>query len=137
MQLKDVKDYDLPVKFTAMIDIVFLLLIFFLLTPFRRPDEVLKAHGPTGGDGPPQVDIHVEISRRLIERQPPHVRVGTHEVPLAELDRKLLDISGGDRRGRVRLDGKKDVRFQYVMAALDECAEAGMKNVSCSATPDF
>jgi len=127
---------DDPVPFevpTSMIDVVFLLLIFFMcVSTFVRPEHRLDV-GLTGGPGPPPppppppsvvVRIRMDGERALITAQDYACRdLNDLAARLGRLSRAVPDV-------QVVVDGRSNVPFQYVIGAMDACGRARITNVS-------
>lgn len=143
--------------FTPMIDVVFLLLVFFLCaTRFRQDEGMLKALLPKdrGRDGvttstPEPVRLRLRrgaegrVSLRLgaleLEQvahypDPEHYRnVQTEPTPdYAELERRLQALReiGGALPPAVIIDAEPRVPYRHVVRALNACAAAGLKDVA-------
>lgn len=125
----------LGVGFASMIDVVFLLLMYFLLTmDFREPEYAIGVAAPSlGGDGDP-FSFPVE---------PIYVRVG-EGVAVAELEGREIASSGlgeiaeslrsqvgvtilGDEG--VQIVGTAGVAWDSVYAVLDDLVTAGFERV--------
>jgi biopolymer transport protein ExbD len=122
--------------FTSMIDIVFLLLIFFILQPFKEPDFRMLAYLPKDqGQGRSSMDIKPTIQLRIVGSKD-NVTFFLDEEPVEKGDYlafKLLRKSGGDTKVPVALGPAPGVYFGHVLKALDQCAVAGMENVNFTA----
>jgi biopolymer transport protein ExbD len=120
---------------TSMIDVVFLLLIFFMCaSKFRTLEKRLDALMPREGPGPGPVSHTEEIP----------IRVGTHSssarLPRFQLYRWVThdpnELAAHLRRFprpvnyRVVIDGESNCPFQHIMSAMDACARADMNKVS-------
>ena len=122
----------------AMIDVVFLLLIFFMCTTSFRPlEEILSADLP---------QVRSEAARR--EDFPPiHIQLSgdadqvnitcdgklceTFDILLAELKirRDIDDIP-------VIIAGEPEVPYEYMVKARDKCKAADLTQVAFSAQPE-
>lgn len=119
----------------AMIDVVFLLLIFFMCTSsFLGPEHTLATQLPRVGTSPGTMAddfeparIHVaEAGKQVlvtIDRQP----CATYADLVAELRqrRRVADIP-------VIIEGDPGVPFRYMVAALDSCHAADLHQVAFS-----
>lgn len=126
----------------AMVDVVFLLLIFFICTNrWRRPEGDLAARIPvgTGRDvaapqpAQPLPPIHIRIVGRGDE-----VRFLCQQQPLAglaDLERKLLRLADIDPTVPVIIDAEPAVSFRWVVSALDAALKADLANVAFTAPP--
>jgi len=132
-------DYELPL---SMIDVIFLLLIFFMVcAKFKLFEKRLDAGLPKheGSNPPPRPlipnnNIHVKIW--LADSQ--QVRISLDEYPcrsVNDLAGKLAAFAANDRSQPVLIDSRQRVPFKYVLAALDACQRARMRNVKFMAPP--
>jgi biopolymer transport protein ExbD len=130
-------EWQLP---TSMIDVVFLLLIFFLCASKfrqleRRLDAFLPKDGLTGGDFiDPPVEIPVRVSAGGSDLSVPRYQVErwvTHDAN--ELAARLRRLPAGDYK--IVIDSRQNVPFYHVMSAVDACARADLHNVSFRPPP--
>lgn len=133
--------FDLPV---STIDVVFLLLIFFMCTArFKQTEKILDANLPHEG-GPEQRDdltpvdpIHVKLwsdsaGRLAIGINSRENRVADiHELAsrLAVLQRTMDGLS-------VLIDARRDVQYRHVIAAMDACKRAQIESVKFALAPE-
>lgn len=124
------------VQLAPMIDIVFLLLIFFIVTwNFARNEMELDVVVPTAKEGKntPRNVREVIINVRqdgtiVLNRQ--------EQTPEALLD-KLKKLSEIDSSQAVILRAHQDVEYKYVVRVLDLCRNAGIWNVAfATAAPE-
>ncbi|MCU0866492.1 MAG: biopolymer transporter ExbD [Planctomycetes bacterium] len=126
-------DQDGGLNLTPMIDVVFLLLIFFLAaTTFARQEVELDLRLPsaksgTQGKGEEQLIINVFADGRL--------SVGGREVPLEALRQKLQAAVARSAEQSVLVRGDQDARFGVGMQVLDACRLAKVKKVDFAALP--
>ena len=123
----------------SMVDVVFLLLIFFMCTSSisqlenSLPSQVSQL-GP--GAGAESADFPPQIVR--VQRVPEGVLVMLGETPCATFERLIEELrrlqSGAD--APVLIKGQGDVPFRYMVAALDACHRAGCRRVAFSARGD-
>lgn len=116
---------------TPMIDVVFQLIIFFLLSNHLAQQEThLELNLPAAASGKevddntvPRVTINVLADGSIL--------LGNHETPASELTSRLkfeLDKSSSDLEVRIRAD--RSVPYQAVEPILLACADAGIWNVT-------
>jgi biopolymer transport protein ExbD len=134
MRLDDDDDGDdTGINMTPMIDVVFLLLIFFLAaTTFAREEVELDLRLPTAksgsqGRGDEQLVINVFADGRIA--------VAGREVPLEALRQKLQAAVARDAEQSVLVRGDQDARFGVGMQVLDACRLAKVKKVDFAALP--
>ncbi len=134
-QIKSQIEEEAEGCFTSMIDIVFLLLIFFILQPFKQPDYRMLAYLPKD-DGSvtyqekeltPTINIRVGGSKDKVA-----YTIDDEPVNGSYLAAKLLSVSGGDIDTPVTITAASGIYFKYVMKVLDECSIVGMTKVSFS-----
>jgi biopolymer transport protein ExbD len=131
-------EWQLP---TSMIDVVFLLLIFFLCaSKFRQLERRLDAFLPDNGPDivypPPPVreEIPIRVSASGVDLEVPRYQVErwvTHDPN--ELAARLRRLPDGDYR--IVIDSRQNVPFYHVMSAVDACARAELNNVSFRPPP--
>lgn len=132
-------------SFTSMIDIVFLLLIFFILQPFKAPEMMMnsdlpKDSGPSESISTPRQNINLIIRSDVTDPKKEGAiyfvdgqmvgksRLGAH----AKLPDTLLRKSGGAKDTPVSIQAEPGIRFENVLAALDACYQAEMPDVKWS-----
>lgn len=112
-----------------MVDIVFLLLIFFLVTwNFARYETELDVKVPTAKEGkesrraPGEVIINVKSDGTIIMNRRP--------LSPAELGQTLRQISELYPDQAVVLRGDQSADYRHIVAVLDICREANIWNVA-------
>jgi len=121
----------------AMVDVVFLLLVFFLCTSsISQLESSLSSQvSPLGpGSGRESEDTLPYIVR--LERVSEGVLVSLEDRPCATFEglfERLREtyIRSGD--GSVLIKGQGAVPYRYMIAALDACRRAGFQRVAFSA----
>jgi len=130
--------WELP---TSMIDVVFLLLIFFMCaSKFRvleeRLDTFLPNRGPGRGPVRHEVEpIAIKVSTQGRSRRIPVFRVyGWTCHDANELAARLLRLPR-PAKYEVQIDGEGNCPFQHIMSAVDACARADLTKVSFRPPP--
>ena len=140
--LKGEDSWDLP---TSMIDVVFLLLIFFMCTSrFSVLEERMDAMLPAEGTDPtdeiipfvPELTVRVSAAdpSMLVARYQINRWVTHDPNELAARLARLVRVNK-DGKVRVRIDGQADCPFRHVMSAMDASVRAGIKDVSFAPPP--
>ncbi len=111
---------------TPLIDIVFLLLVFFMLTSHFVRDEVLNIDLPEADSGdaldqPQQIEV-------LITEQGEY-SVNNQTVSLDELENILLDKISNQKEKVVRIRGDKNVDLGIAIGAFDAARKAGASGI--------
>ena len=121
----------LQINMTPMIDVTFLLIIFFLLSSRLAQQETqLELQLPTAASGRQAVDD--ERPRLSVNVQADgSVMLGSTETPAEEMSRRLRierDRLGNDLEVRIRAD--RSAPYSAVEPILLACAEADIWNVT-------
>jgi len=127
---------------TAIIDIVFLLLIFFMCSSSfpileRRLDALLPDMGQHIGPPPPPPPpeyLRIEVSAAPGADAAPCYRIMSWQTGDAnQLAARLAQLR--DRKLQVVIDGSANCPFRHVMSALDACVRAGITGVGFQPPP--
>ncbi len=127
---------------TPMIDVVFLLIIFFLVSSHFAQQEVqVDLKLPTAGKGqtPPQDEARRVIVNVLSERRPgEQIMVAGRTVGERELTRLIAaendQSKQADRPLEVRIRSDRRVPYRIVEPIMVACAEAGVWKVTFAVT---
>lgn len=118
---------DGEVDLTPMIDIVFLLIVFFMtvasmITAEKKPIDVPVALNSTiPEDYGERTTVTVQSDGSLY--------AGVYSVTLDELQRILVDERVNDPETRVFLRADRAVEHQYVNDVMQACAAAGLDRI--------
>ena len=138
-------DWELKLP-VSMIDVTFLILIFFLCTStFKTMEQRLDAKLPKK-DGQQPIknrlkkveEIRVKIALRDKDRPSSGVRLVVNSYPvggLNELARKLAELHQAMSDIPVVIDGRQNVPFRWILGAVDACARARITDVKFQAPP--
>ena len=111
---------------TPLIDIVFLLLVFFMLTSHFVRDEVLNIDLPEADSGealdePQQIEVIITEAGEY--------SINSQIVTLEALENILLDEIKEQKEKVVRIRGDKDVDLGIAIGAFDAARKAGASGV--------
>lgn len=120
-------------SFTSMIDIVFLLLIFFMLQPFRAPSQRLDSELPKKGRG--GIIDNLDAVRLNLRGQGDDVRVTVngHPAPAGGVLATAVLRSCAPHDPdyiTVVIDADQAVYYRHVIHAYDQCLVAGVGTVN-------
>ncbi|MDX2506673.1 MAG: biopolymer transporter ExbD [Gammaproteobacteria bacterium] len=133
MNFRHKKPDDLDVNVTPLIDVVFLLLIFFMVsTTFERQSELNIELPEASGTITESEKVEIEIfigsagkytinGRELINAQ------------IETLLRALRDAAGDDNDPRVIIAADRNTTHQSVMTAMDAARQMGFVHITFSA----
>jgi biopolymer transport protein ExbD len=116
-------------QLAPMIDIVFLLLIFFIVTwQFSRSETELNVSVPTAEEGSELTRPKGEIIINVLADGT--IRVEGLTVDLPQLNQKLAAIARQFQNQPVRIRGDGGVAYQRIVEVIDTCQKAGIWNIS-------
>ncbi len=136
---------DIP-NLAPMVDVVMVILIFFMLgTRFAISEGVLPTQLPSqiGPGGGAKVTIVPAVRISLREpRRGDGCEIFVMDRALSEnsfgaLTGFLVDKlrAGADPQGQVLIGADPEIRYQYVISAMDSCVRAGFVNLQFSVGP--
>ena len=123
-------------NFTPMIDVVFNLLIFFMVaTRFAEEERSLEVELPTASEAmpltakPSEIYINIDDSGNFF--------VGTQEVTAEELDALLMKASRDNPLNQtVVIRADKRVPWDSVATAMNACVKAGIRDYTAAIAED-
>jgi biopolymer transport protein ExbD len=116
---------EVSVNMTPLIDVVFLLLIFFMVTTtFSRNTNILINLPEANGETSEQQPIEIEI---LIAKNGTYSINGRQLVnaQIETLMRTVADVSGGDTTISLIITADANTSHQSVVTAMDAVAQLG------------
>ena len=127
MRIRRSSEDKLEIGMSSLIDCVFLLLIFFLITTVAKKEnrDIDIDLSTSSLDVPPDNDtmvIGVNKEKMLFYNGRP--------VTISELHQILLELSEETQNRRIRIDCDKAVAFSRVVELLDLCSFRGLHNVA-------
>ena len=131
MQLRPKKNEDPEISLTSLIDVVFLLLIFFMISTTFERQAVLKVDLPeaknvsTPEDQPDSFELVIDKSgqfylndRQLVDGQP------------STLEAAFLEAAGEDRTMPIVLRADAQTPHHFVVTAMDVTSQLGFSRLS-------
>ncbi len=129
-------------KLTAMIDVVFLLLIFFMCTiKFRTPEGKIQSNLPEDSDAPIIEDIEQIniVARRTGDTVELFINKDSFGSDFAAVETRLRSLRERfEKTGTPHIfivDGSQDIQFQYVVTTINTCIRAGITDLSFAPPP--
>jgi biopolymer transport protein ExbD len=113
--------YQLQAPLTSLIDIVFLLLIYFLLTTNFMVDEGIQIKLPQAEASSPQTEREITIQ---VDKNG-HAFLDETRIPLNELFHKLKQKIGGRADILVVIRADRSVKLNRVVRVMDVAKAAG------------
>ena len=126
------KRSDLLIDLTPMIDVVFLMLIFFMVSTSFTANNSIKLDLPqskaqAANKDIEQVTVSIDAKGQLFVQDEP--------VADGDLRRRILNISKGDPNMRVVLRADAEARHKRIVYVLDTVRELGMGKVGIATVP--
>jgi biopolymer transport protein ExbD len=116
-------------QLAPMIDIVFLLLIFFIVTwQFTKSETELSVSVPTAHEGAEPERQRGEIVINILADG--MIKIEGTSVDLPQLLKKLASIAAQYENQPVRIRGDGGVAYQRIVEVIDTCQKAGIWNIS-------
>jgi biopolymer transport protein ExbD len=125
--------YQVQMPLTSLIDIVFLLLIYFLLTTNFMVDEGIKIKLPQAKAAAPQVEQVITVyvdreGRAFLENQ---------EIPLGNLFDRLKEMIGEQKDKLVVVKADRAVILNKAVKVMDVVKAAGAARLCLATEKDF
>ena len=121
------------VPLTPLIDIVFLLLIYFLLTTNFMVEEGIKIKLPQAKAAAPQTE---EVITVYVDQQG-RAFLGTEEVSLARLYDRLKEMIGNRKNKLVVVRADRAVILNKAVKIMDIAKAAGAERLCLATEKDF
>jgi len=125
--------YTVTAPLTALIDIVFLLLIYFLLTTNFMVDEGIKIKLPQARAAAPQTEETITV---YVDQQG-RAFIGTEEVPIARLFDRLKEMIGNREDKLVVIRADRAVVLNKAVKVMDIAKAAGAGRLCLATEKDF
>lgn len=133
MRLEDDGEHDAGINLMPLVDVVFLLLIFFLAaTTFANEEVELDLRLPeakSGESGKADRQLIINVS------QDGSLTMGGRSVTMEALRQKLLAAKRRNKDQAVLVRGDKEAQFGVGLQVLDTCRMAKIKKVDFAALP--
>ncbi len=122
------QDDDLRLELTSMTDIVFLLLIFFMVsTTFVDLSRKLDIQLP----GTQAADVVRDVQRHVVELSAQNtLRLDGVDMPLSELASQLQQRAGKARYRSVEIRADKRLPYGRVIAVLGQVRQANIQDIA-------
>ena len=145
MRIRRQEADNVEVQMAPLIDIVFLLLIFFLLTmTIRKPDQ------PKELPGEPPRELPLELphsAAAVVGPQPEDVLIlsidkdgnkyaDLQPVTTALLHQRVKDAARKNPKQRVRIDADRATKYEDVIEVIELCQFEGLRNVGLHTAPE-
>ncbi len=126
-----------PMQLAPLVDVLFLLVIFFAVTShYAKNEQVMDISVPAAEEGKDnqtrnvgEIIINIKSAGEII--------VNGQQLSETDLLAKLKNISSVYKDQAVILRGDKVAQYDYIVRVLDVCVKAGIWNIAfATRTPD-
>ena len=129
MKFRNHKMAPAELQLAPMLDVVFQLLIFFLVSfEFQRTELDMKVSVPSAQEGADPKRALGEIIVNV--RESGEVMVENQTMTQAQLKEKLSAIAKQHKNQPIRLRGDAKCDYQTIVEVIDTCQKAGIWNIS-------
>lgn len=119
---------ELSLNLAPMIDVVFLLLIFFMVaTTFAQQEKEMNLDLPTAESGDQAQNVPEEIVINLLADG--RMRISGEDVDEAALEALLVRTARSNAETPVLIRGDREVVLQRVITVMDACRRAGLTDI--------
>jgi biopolymer transport protein ExbD len=120
---------DFEIAQTPLIDIIFILIIFFLVaTTFSTDERDLDIELPEGGEGTP---IMAEEQKVVVNiRAGGVIVVRSRVLTVPELDSELAAVAAAEKPPPVEIRGDTNARHGRIMEVMNLCSKHGITDYS-------
>lgn len=125
--------YGIQMPLTPLIDIVFLLLIYFMLTTNFMVDEGIKIALPQARASAPQTRQEITI---YVDREG-RTFLAEQEIPLDRLFQKLKELINGHPDRLVVVKADRSVILNQAVKVMDLAKAAGAASLCLATEKDF
>lgn len=115
-----------PIDITPLIDVIFLLLVFFMVSSvFRKDQFALLLNLPKTAHADPSESQNQTLN---IELNAKEVAINGQKLEIQEMDKKLEEIKDKSIAINMRVD--KDVRYEVLISVLEKLKIYQLNNLS-------
>jgi biopolymer transport protein ExbD len=120
---------EMALNLTPLIDVVFLLLIFFMVaTTFLDPEREISIELPEATNATQHVEVPNEIVINVLREG--DLNLNGERVDRAALDSMLKRAAQNDPETPVTIRGDRLVHHEDVVGVMDACGAAGLSNLA-------
>ncbi len=125
VEIKSTRPSESSLNITPLVDIVFLLLIFFLLTAFFVEPQGMGVNLPEAEGAP--VDEQTELV--IVVDKHENMTIKDVPVALADLQKEVAGFLEAHSGSAVVIKSDREVKLDTVVKVMDRCKKGGAKNL--------
>jgi biopolymer transport protein ExbD len=135
MKIRTDNEESLVLNLTPMIDVVFLLIIFFMVsTTFLNLEKEMDLNLPEAQSGRPEEMKQDEIIINVLADG--RMKVGDQFLEMDDLVERLKQVALANPKTPVTIRGDRDTVFQNAVRAMDACGRADLHQISVGILSD-
>ena len=120
---------EMTLNLTSLIDVVFLLLIFFMVaTTFLDPEREIAIELPRASSAEPRAELPDELVINVGREG--ELTLGGRSLDRAGLDAELLRVARRAPQTPVTIRGDRLVHHEDIVGVMDACGAAGLSNLA-------
>lgn len=133
------EENEFKMDITPLVDIVFLLLIFLLIsTTFKTREHAFSIALPTAGNKTSTIKARnntIYITKKgktyLLQKNNESEKIANPEIPLSreQLKAKLETLKKAKPNIEIFIKADKEIKFQQLVKILDICSEVKIENI--------
>ncbi len=136
MKIKNRASKPARIEMLPLIDIVFLLLVFFIYAMLSMAvHRGMELNLPESSQAETSQETPLSLSIRT-GQSGPDIFLGKQTVPLAELGVQLSLVNDSQEAPQVLIFAEETLPYQQLYLVLDELQKHGINNISLQASPE-
>lgn len=120
------------INITSLVDVVFMLLIFFMVTTTFQNSHSIDVNLPTSSSG--DVKTQNDTITISIDKQE-HLFINDKPVSLITLEQELKNAKQTTNKVSITISADKTVQHGTIVKVLDSTQKAGIENVGIATIP--
>lgn len=120
------QDESSEIDMTPMLDIVFIMLIFFIVTASFIKESGIEVNRPSAATAEPNETAHIVVSINAVGE----IWIDKRQVDLRAVRANVLRLHVENPLGSVIVAADRDTKTHVLVAVLDQIRQAGIPNPS-------
>ncbi|MBN2617055.1 MAG: biopolymer transporter ExbD [Spirochaetales bacterium] len=126
MKLKGTLTDENVLIITPLIDIMFLILIFFVLNSSFEKNKAVEVNVPQAISG----SSIGEIETKVVITEDQRIFINDKETTLSSFSASLLNSVGSLKEPTIIIEGDKHISYEFLMGIMDRVKVLGFNNIS-------
>ena len=122
---------QIQMNITSMMDVVFMLLIIFMITaPLMHAEVDVKLPKSSAAKVKDETSIVVSVTKSG------EIYIGKSKVPIEAFGEEMKKLAASGRVTSISLKGDKDINYGIIMRVVSDIKGAGIENLGLVAIPE-